>query len=47
MDGICLLEIFGGISSRLGMVFQFGIKVRQYHYVEKDFQVQQASWATL
>jgi hypothetical protein len=37
-DGICLVELFGGISSSLVVVLQFGIRVCRYYYVEKDLQ---------
>ncbi len=38
-DGICLLELFKGINFNLIIVLQFGIQVRQYHYVKQDPQV--------
>jgi hypothetical protein len=40
---ICLVEFFGGISFDLATVFQFGIKICRYYYMEKDPQTQQAS----
>jgi hypothetical protein len=42
-NGICLLELFRGISFGLDVVLQSGILVQRYHYVEKDPQVRQAS----
>jgi hypothetical protein len=42
-DGICLLELFGGISCGLIVVLQLGILVWRYNYVEKDPQAKQAS----
>jgi hypothetical protein len=38
-----MIELFGGISFGLVAVFQSGIKVCQYYYVEKDPQARQAS----
>jgi len=35
-DGICVLDLFGGISTGLATVLQVGILVRKYLYVEKD-----------
>jgi hypothetical protein len=35
-DGICLLELFGGIGFGLVVVLYLSILVRRYHYVEKD-----------
>ncbi len=34
--GICMLDLFGGISIGLAIVLQAGIPVRKYLYVEKD-----------
>jgi len=34
--GICVLDIFGGISTDLATMFQVGILVRKYFYVERD-----------
>ena len=34
--GICLLELFGGISTGLAAVLQAGIKVHTYLYVDND-----------
>jgi hypothetical protein len=42
-DGICLVELFGGISSDLTTVLQSSIKVHQYYYVDKDPQIWQTS----
>jgi len=36
------LEVFGGMSFGLDVVFQSNIKVWQYYYVNKDPQAQQA-----
>ncbi|BBN19983.1 hypothetical protein Mp_8g15430 [Marchantia polymorpha subsp. ruderalis] len=35
-EGVCLLDLFGGISTGLAAVLQSGIIVRRYLYVEKD-----------
>ncbi|BBN20292.1 hypothetical protein Mp_8g17980 [Marchantia polymorpha subsp. ruderalis] len=35
-EGVCLLDLFGGISTGLAVVLQSGILVRRYLYVEKD-----------
>ncbi len=35
-EGICLLDLFGGISTSLAIVLQAGIPVRKYFYVERD-----------
>jgi hypothetical protein len=35
-EGICMLDLFGGISTGLATVLQAGIPVRKYFYVEKD-----------
>ena len=35
-EGICLLELFGGMSTGLAAVLQAGIRVRGYLYVETD-----------
>jgi hypothetical protein len=42
-DGICILELFGGINFRLAIILQLGILVWKYQYVEKDPQAKQAS----
>jgi len=34
--GICVLDLFGGISTGLAAMFQVGILVRKYLYVERD-----------
>ncbi len=34
--GICVLDLFGGISTGLPTMFQVGILVRKYFYVERD-----------
>ncbi len=35
-EGICMLDLFGGISTDLATMLQAGIPVRKYLYVEKD-----------
>jgi hypothetical protein len=35
-EGICVLDLFGGISTSLATVLQVGILVRKYLYVERD-----------
>ncbi len=35
-EGICVLDLFGGISTGLAAVLQAGILVRKYLYVERD-----------
>ncbi len=35
-EGICMLDLFGGISTGLATVLQVGILVRKYLYVERD-----------
>jgi hypothetical protein len=35
-EGICVLDLFGGISTGLVVVLQAGILIRKYLYVEKD-----------
>ncbi|PTQ40682.1 hypothetical protein MARPO_0038s0037 [Marchantia polymorpha] len=35
-EGVCLLDLFGGINTGLAAVLQSGILVRRYLYVEKD-----------
>jgi hypothetical protein len=42
-DGICLLELFGGINFGLVTILRFDILVQKYHYVQKDPQPKQAS----
>ncbi len=34
--GICMLDLFGGISIGLVVVLQAGIPIRKYLYVERD-----------
>jgi hypothetical protein len=36
VDGIVLLELFGGIGSGLVMVLQVGLKIKRYIYVDVD-----------
>ncbi len=38
-DWICLVELFGGIHFNLIKVLQYGIKVCQYNYAEKDLKL--------
>jgi hypothetical protein len=38
MDGISLLKFFGGINLKLATILQYGIRIWQYHYMEKDPQ---------
>jgi site-specific DNA-cytosine methylase len=35
-EGICVLDLFGGISTGLATVLQAGILVRKYLYMQKD-----------
>jgi site-specific DNA-cytosine methylase len=35
-EGICVLDLFGGINTSLAVVLQAGIRVRKYLYVEKN-----------
>jgi len=35
-EGICVLDLFSGISTSLATVFHAGIPVQKYLYVEKD-----------
>jgi hypothetical protein len=35
-EGICVLDLFGGISTGLATMLQAGILVRKYLYVERD-----------
>jgi hypothetical protein len=35
-QGICVLDIFGGISTDLAIVLQTGIPIRKYLYVKRD-----------
>jgi len=35
-EGICVLDLFGGISTSLAKVLQAGILVRKYLYMERD-----------
>ena len=35
-EGVCVLDLFGGISTGLAAVLQAGIPVRRYLYVERD-----------
>jgi hypothetical protein len=35
-EGICMLDLFGGISTGLAIVLQVGIPVWKYLYVERD-----------
>jgi hypothetical protein len=35
-EGVCVLDLFGGISTGLMAVLQAGIPVRKYLYVERD-----------
>ncbi len=35
-EGICMLDLFGGISTGLATVLQASIPVRKYFYVERD-----------
>ncbi len=34
--GICVLDLFGGISTGLAIVLHAGIPIRRYLYVERD-----------
>jgi hypothetical protein len=42
-EGICVLDLFGGISISLATVLQAGILVRKYLYVERDETVRRVS----
>jgi hypothetical protein len=42
-EGICLLDLFGGINTGLVAVLQAGILVRKYLYVEKDETMKRVS----
>ncbi len=42
-EGICVLDLFGGISTSLIIVLQAGIPVRKYLYMEKDETVRRVS----
>jgi hypothetical protein len=35
-EGICVLDLFGGISTGLAIVLQVGIPIQKYLYVERD-----------
>ncbi len=35
-EGICVLDLFGGINTGLAAMLQVGILVRKYFYVERD-----------
>jgi hypothetical protein len=35
-EGICMLDLFGGINTGLATMFQAGILVRKYLYVDRD-----------
>jgi hypothetical protein len=35
-EGICVLDLFGGISTSLATMFQAGIPIQKYLYVERD-----------
>jgi hypothetical protein len=35
-EGICMLDLFGGINTGLATMFQVSIPVRKYLYVERD-----------
>ncbi len=35
-EGICVLDLFGGINTGLAVVLHAGIPVRKYLYVERD-----------
>ncbi len=35
-EGICVLDLFGGINIGLATMFQVGIPIRKYLYVERD-----------
>jgi hypothetical protein len=40
-DGICLLQLFGGISFALVVIMYYKILIYRYHYVGKDLQARQ------
>jgi hypothetical protein len=42
-EGICVLDLFGGISTGLATVLQAGILVRKYLYMERDEIVKRVS----
>ncbi len=42
-EGICVLDLFGGINISLATVLQMGILVRKYLYVERDETVKRVS----
>ncbi len=42
-EGICVLDLFGGISIGLATMFQAGIPVRKYLYVERNETVRKVS----
>jgi hypothetical protein len=42
-EGICVLDLFGGISTSLAAMLQVGILVRKYLYVERDETARRAS----
>jgi hypothetical protein len=35
-EGVCVLDLFGGMSTGLAAVLQAGLRVRRYAYVERD-----------
>jgi hypothetical protein len=43
VDGIVLLELFGGIGSGLVAVLQVGLKVKRYIYVDVDEAARQVA----
>jgi hypothetical protein len=42
-EGICMLDLFGGINISLATMLQAGILVRKYFYVERDEVVRRVS----
>jgi hypothetical protein len=42
-EGICVLDLFGGISTDLTTILQVGILVWKYLYVERDETVKRVS----
>jgi hypothetical protein len=42
-EGICVLDLFGGISTSLATMLQAGIPIQKYLYVEKDETVRRVS----
>ena len=42
-EGICVLDLFGGISTSLAAILQAGICVQRYVYVERDETIRQVS----